>query len=87
MNKMRQSSRLIALVLLIGFLFAGCASMKKARTAGLGVYPHDPWYSDLVPFSEDELTDWAVFDLGYPTMPDFNETTENPAYDLYILFR
>ncbi|HOE11693.1 MAG TPA: hypothetical protein PLQ35_03950 [bacterium] len=84
---MRQRFRLMVLVLLTGFLFAGCASMKKARTEGLGVYPHDPWYSGLVPLSKDEFTDWAIFDLGYPTLPDFNDTTENPVYDLYILFR
>jgi hypothetical protein len=76
-------SRILVAVLL-GLLALGCAT---TRTVDELTYPYDPWYADLQPFSKDRTTDWALFDLGYPNLPDLRERSSNPLYDLRVLFR
>ncbi|MFH1737648.1 MAG: hypothetical protein ABIH23_01480 [bacterium] len=74
----------IAAIALLGLLTSGCAS---TQTSANNPFPHESWYSDLEPFSKDRVTDWALFDLGYPTYPDFKDPADDPFYDLKQLFK
>ena len=74
----------IVAISLLGLVTSGCAS---TRVGADNPFPHEPWYSDIKPFSEDEVTDWALFDLGYPNLPDFGDPAEDPFNDLKQLFK
>ena len=74
----------LLIAVLVGLALTGCATTRVAEGPS---YPYDPWYADLEPFSKDRVTDWALFDLGCPNMPDLRERSDNPLYDLEILFK
>jgi hypothetical protein len=81
---MKSILRMLFFVIL-GLAAVGCATSRLAQDDTL--YPSDPWYADLEPFSKDRMTDWALFDLSYPTMPNLEEPSSNPFYDLKMLLK
>ncbi len=81
---MMRSAFWALLVILTAVSLLGCRTTEVVDDLD---YPFDPWYADLKPFSKDRTTDWALFDLSYPNLPDLKERSGNPFYDLRILFR
>ncbi len=63
---------------------SGCA---MTRTVQVIEFPSEPWYEELEPFSDTEVNEWALFDMGPPNVPTLKDIDSNPFYDLTILFQ